>query len=261
MKLILREIKDKICILTINRPDQLNALNSQLIDELDENVSWIQKQSDIRVMILTGKGEKAFIAGADIAEMSSMSSEEAMEFSKIGQELTLKIENLDVPVIGAINGFALGGGCEFALACHVRIASENALFGQPEVGLGLIAGFGGTQRLSRIIGKGLAMELLLTGKHVDAKRAKEIGLVNAIHPQKELLSKSMDMAKLISRKSPLAIKQTLLSINKGDDMAINDGLNLENSLFAELFDSNDSKEGLSAFMDKTSPEFNDLKKI
>ena len=237
MKLILREIKDKICILTINRPDQLNALNSELITDLDEKISRIQERTDIRAIILTGEGEKAFIAGADISEMNLMTKKEALKFSKIGQELTLKIENSHIPTIAAINGFALGGGCEFAMACHIRIASENALFGQPEVGLGLIAGFGGTQRLARLIGKGLAMELLLTGKHIDAKRAKEIGLVNEIYSKEQLHDKSMKLAKVISVNSPLAIKQTLLSINQVDNMGINDGLKLENSLFAELFDS------------------------
>ena len=170
MKYVLREINDKICILTINRPKQLNALNGELIAELNNNISWIQDQKSIRVVILTGSGDKAFIAGADIAEMSSMSSEDALHFSKLGQELTLKIENLQIPVIAAINGFALGGGCEFALSCHIRLASENAIFGQPEDGMGLIAGFGGTQRLSRLIGKGLAVELLITGKHINAIR-------------------------------------------------------------------------------------------
>ena len=259
MKLILREIKDKICILTINRPDQLNALNSELITDLDENISRIQERTDIRAIILTGEGEKAFIAGADISEMNLMTKKEALKFSKIGQELTLKIENSHIPIIAAINGFTLGGGCEFAMACHIRIASVNALFGQPEVGLGLIAGFGGTQRLARLIGKGLAMELLLTGKHIDAKRAKEIGLVNEIYSKEQLYDKSMELAKIISAKTPLAIKQTLLSINQVDNMSINDGLKLENSLFAELFDSNDAKEGLSAFMNKVTPKFNDLK--
>ena len=259
MKLILREIKDKICILTINRPDQLNALNSELITDLDEKISRIQERTDIRAIILKGEGEKAFIAGADISEMNLMTKKEALKFSKIGQELTLKIENSHIPIIAAINGFALGGGCEFAMACHIRIASENALFGQPEVGLGLIAGFGGTQRLARLIGKGLAMELLLTGKHIDAKRAKEIGLVNEIYSKEQLHDKSVKLAKIISAKSPLAIKQTLLSINQVDNMGINDGLKLENSLFAELFDSNDAKEGLSAFMNKITPKFNDLK--
>ena len=259
MKLILREIKDKICILTINRPDQLNALNSELITDLDEKISRIQERTDIRAIILKGEGEKAFIAGADISEMNLMTKKEALKFSKIGQDLTLKIENSHIPTIAAINGFALGGGCEFAMACHIRIASENALFGQPEVGLGLIAGFGGTQRLARLIGKGLAMELLLTGKHIDAKRAKEIGLVNAIYSKEQLHDKSMELARVISAKSPFAIKQTLLSINQVDNMGINDGLKLENSLFAELFDSDDPKEGLSAFMDKITPKFNDLK--
>ena len=171
----------------------------------------------------------------------------------------MKIENLQIPVIAAINGFALGGGCEFALSCHVRLASDNAIFGQPEVGLGLIAGFGGTQRLPRIIGKGLALELLITGKHINAIEAKEMGLVNVVCKQEELLSKSMEMAKLIATKSPFAIKQTLLSINYGNDMDINDGLNLENSLFSKLFNSNDPHEGLTAFIKKASPEFDDLK--
>ena len=259
MKYVLREINDKICVLTINRPKQLNALNGELIAELNNNISWIQDQKNIRVVILTGSGDKAFIAGADIAEMSSMSSEDALEFSKLGQELTLKIENLQIPVIAAINGFALGGGCEFALSFHIRLASDNAIFGQPEVGLGLIAGFGGTQRLPKIIGKGLALELLITGRHINAKEAKEIGIVNVLCKQEELLSKSMEMAKLIATKSPLAIKQTLFSINNGNDMDINDGLRLENSLFSKLFKSNDPHKGLTAFVDKVSPKFDDLK--
>ena len=187
MDLILKKIENDICTLTINRPEQYNALNIEVLKELDSILNWILEETTVRVVIITGNGEKAFIAGADIHVMRKMDEKEAELFSKYGQDLTRKIEEFKLPIIAAVNGFALGGGCEFAMACHIRYASENAVFGQPEVGLGLIAGFGGTQRLPRLVGKGLAMELLLSGNNINADEAYRIGLVNKVVPIKELI--------------------------------------------------------------------------
>ena len=178
MSLIISELINNVCILTINRPDQYNALNEDVLMELDNNIQCIENEKNCLAVILTGAGEKAFIAGADIKAMSQMDNRSAQTFSKLGQDLALRIERLHVPVIAAVNGYALGGGNEFAMACHIRYASDNAIFGQPEVSLGLIAGFGGTQRLPRLIGKGNAMEILLSGKNITANEALSMGLVN-----------------------------------------------------------------------------------
>ena len=257
MKFITRELKNKICTLAINRPDQLNALNQKVLMELNEHISWIENNKKCRVAILTGIGNKAFIAGADIKEMYEMNSQSALEFSRLGQALTTRIENLKTPVIAAVNGYALGGGCEFALCCHMRFASMNALFGQPEVGLGLIAGFGGTQRLPRLIGKGKALELLLRGDPINASEAHSIGLVNNIFPQNKLLSEINEIALKISKNSPLAIQNTIKAVNCGIDLKLQEGLDFERLLFSKIFKSSDVKEGLKSFIMKKAPEFID----
>jgi enoyl-CoA hydratase len=255
MDLILVKIEKDICTLTINRPDQYNALNLEVLKELNLKLDWILEETNIRAVIITGVGDKAFIAGADIKAMNKMNEKEAESFSKYGQELTLKMEGYKLPIIAAVNGFALGGGCEFAMACHIRYASENAVFGQPEVGLGLIAGFGGTQRLPRLVGKGMAFELLLSGRNINADEALKIGLVNKVVPLKELILTVEKLALSIIKNAPIAIKSTIDSVNVGADLSLKNGLNNEQEEFSKLFNSRDTKEGLLAFMEKRSPKF------
>jgi enoyl-CoA hydratase len=249
------ELINNVCILTINRPDQYNALNEDVLKELDKNIQYIENEKNCLAVILTGAGEKAFIAGADIKAMSQMNNRSAQLFSKLGQDLALRIERLHVPVIAAVNGYALGGGNEFAMACHIRYASENAIFGQPEVGLGLIAGFGGTQRLPRLIGKGNAMEILLSGKNITATEAHSMGLVNKVFPSTELMPAAKKLALTISKNSPLAIESTLQAVNEGMEIDLISGLKNEQAAFANLFDSSDACEGLSAFVEKRPPDF------
>ena len=255
MDLILVKIEKDICTLTINRPDQYNALNLEVLKELNLKLDWILEETNIRAVIITGVGDKAFIAGADIKAMNKMNEKEAESFSKYGQELTLKMEGYKLPIIAAVNGFALGGGCEFAMACHIRYASENAVFGQPEVGLGLIAGFGGTQRLPRLVGKGMAFELLLSGRNINADEALKIGLVNKVVPLKELILTVEKLALSIIKNAPIAIKSTIDSVNVGADLSLKNGLNNEQKEFSKLFNSRDTKEGLLAFMEKRFPKF------
>ena len=255
MNLIIRELINNVCILTINRPDQYNALNEDILQELDKNIQYIENEKNCLAVILTGAGEKAFIAGADIKAMRQMNNKSARIFSKLGQDLALRIEMLHVPVIAAVNGYALGGGNEFAMACHIRYASENAIFGQPEVGLGLIAGFGGTQRLPRLTGKGNALEILLSGKNITANEAFSIGLVNKVFPSTELMPAAKKLAFTISKNAPLAIESTLKTVNKGMEIDLISGLKKEQTAFANLFDSLDTCEGLSSFMDKRKPDF------
>ncbi len=255
MDLILIKIEKDICTLTINRPDQYNALNLEVLKELNLKLDWILEETNIRAVIITGMGDKAFIAGADIQAMNKMNEKEAELFSKYGQELTMKMESFKLPIIAAVNGFALGGGCEFAMACHIRYASKNAVFGQPEVGLGLIAGFGGTQRLPRLVGKGMAFELLLSGRNINADEALKIGLVNKVVPLKELILTVEKLALSIIKNAPIAIKSTIDSVNVGADLSLKNGLNNEQKEFSKLFNSRDTKEGLLAFMEKRSPKF------
>ena len=252
-------IKDCICILEINREKYLNALSQNLIKELIKFYDWANKNRDIKAVIMCGAGNKSFVAGADIKEMSELGYGYSVsrEYAKLGQKLTMNIENLSKPVIAAINGYALGGGCELAMACHIRYASTTAKFGQPEVGLGLIAGFGGTQRMSRLIGKGLAMELLLSGEIIDSQRALEIKLVNKILSDKEsLLSECILLAKKIICNSPIGIKNTIKAINKGASKNIKEALEIEADIFAETFSKhNDAKKGISSFLNKEKPKF------
>jgi len=255
MNKVLFEFNNNICTLTINRPDQYNALNKEVLDELEKHITWIENESSCRAVILKGAGSKAFIAGADIKEMKLMDNKSAQEFANLGQNLTKRIENQNVPFIAAVNGYALGGGCEFAMACHIRYASDNAIFGQPEVSLGLIAGFGGTQRLPRLIGKGRALELLLGGKSITALEAFKIGLVNKVYPPLELMPSVEKLALVISQNAPLAIKGTIKSVNEGMDINLSSGLLKENEAFSNLFNSMDANEGLTAFLEKRIPIF------
>ena len=255
MRTVLIHKENNICTLTINRPKQYNALNRCVLEELDEAIKKIKNDRNCRALIITGTGDKAFIAGADIKEMINMDVKSAQEFSKYGQDITKYIENMHIPVIAAINGFALGGGCEFAMSCHIRFASTNAIFSQPEVALGLIAGFGGTQRLPRLIGKGRAMELLLSGKQINADEAYSIGLVNKVFEAHELLPKANELALLILKNAPLAIAKTIESINEGYKNNFIAGLKKEQTAFSKLFNSLDTAEGLSSFVEKRTPKY------
>ena len=227
--------ENSIAVITIDRPDVLNAVNAAVVAELDQAVKDAVSDNTVGVIIITGSGEKAFVAGADIKAMSQMNSADALEFGKAGQAMTLTIENSPKPVIAAVNGFALGGGCEIALACHIRIASENEVFSQPEVKIGLIPGWGGTQRLP--------------------DEAYRIGLANAVVPQKDLLETCTNMAKSILKNGPNGIAQSLASINAGSGMPIKEGLEMEVKNFSGLFETEEAKEGLSAFVEKRPPKF------
>lgn len=255
MKFIKIDVKDYIGTITINRPEALNAMNSELIGELQESVEQCVKNDDVGVIIITGSGEKAFVAGADIKAMQKMSSRQALEFSREGQEMTMVIENSPKPVISAINGFALGGGCEIALACDMRIASENAKFSQPEVALGIIPGWGGTQRLPRLIGKGRAIEMIACGQMIDAEEAFRIGLVNHVVSLSELMEKANTLALTILKNGPAAVGAAIKCIHKGYDEQLENALDIELNEFAELFETDEQREGTSAFVEKRKPNF------
>lgn len=250
---ILISQENKVAVITINRPQSLNALNKQTISELSQAFQELNTNKDIRVIILTGSGEKSFVAGADIKEFADFGAEKAEELAKNGQNnLFNKIENLSKPVIAAVNGFALGGGLELAMACHIRYASENAKLGLPEVTLGLIPGYGGTQRLPKLVGKGLANEMILSAKMISAQKAKEIGLVNDVFSLEELLSKSKELAEQIAKNSPLGIEKAIKAVNLSDT---DKGFETEIKFFGELFDLEDKKEGVAAFLEKRKPQF------
>ena len=255
MSIVETSINNSIATIKINRPEQLNALSVQVLADLEDAFQAIEVNDEVGVIILTGEGDKAFIAGADIKEMSTFSSEEAITYAINGQSLTTYIENFPKPVIAAINGFALGGGCEFAMACHIRYASETARLGQPEVGLGLIAGFGGTQRLPRLVGKGRALEILLSGGMLSAFDAKEIGLINAIFPKESLMEACIKLASKILRNGPIAIRETIYAVNEGLDLSLEDGLKQEAQRFGTIFESEDQTEGTTAFVEKRPAKF------
>jgi len=239
----------------INRPDKLNALNTETIRALYSAFLSLRDDPEIKVVILTGSGDKAFVAGADIGELARLDQASGKDYALEGQELTKLIENYRKPVIAAINGYALGGGTELALACHIRIASENAKMGQPEVKLGLIPGFGGTQRLARLVGKGIAMELVLGGKMIDAQEALAIGLVNSVVPQSDLVSTCEALAREMIANAPLALEYSIRAINEGLDKSLPEGLLLEAELFGNACSSEDSKEGTKAFLEKRKANF------
>ena len=247
------EPQEGITILTISAPKSLNALNSTILGELGTFIDNINVRT--RVLIITGDGEKSFVAGADISEMAHLNEQEGYAFGHMGAVVFRKIETLPIPVIAAVNGFALGGGCELAMACDIRIASNNAKFGQPEVGLGITPGFSGTVRLPRLVGQGMAKELIYTGKVVRADEALRIGLVNAVYEREELLDKAMEMAQLMLKNAPIAIQACKQSINEGYDMDIDEAIAFENKLFARCFATTDQKEGMDAFLSKRKPAF------
>jgi enoyl-CoA hydratase len=252
---LLRSVSGRIAVVTVNRPDKLNALNATAKQELRSLFTEIKSDTSIDVVILTGSGEKAFVAGTDIKELTVLGNETGREFSAKGQEVFDLIENLGKPVIAAVNGYALGGGCELALACHIRIAAENAKFGQPEGNLGIIPGYGGTQRLARLVGRGRAMEMILTGDQMSAPEALAFGLVNKVVQQTELMKTAMAMAEKICSKGQIAVRMSLKAVNMTAETSLSDGQKLEASLFGLCCDTADFKEGTTAFLEKRKPAF------
>lgn len=243
-------------LLTIQRPQVLNALNRETLEELSEAVDWVEQNEDVRCLIITGAGEKAFVAGADINELRQIeSAAEAQRLAAKGQALFSKIEELDKPVIMAVNGFALGGGCELAMSGDILIASENAKFGQPEVNLGVIPGYGGTQRLARLVGKATAKYWCLTGEIISAAEAYRLGLVQKVTPPDMLLDESKRLAEVLAKKAPIAMKYIKRTINQGAETDLQSGLQLEAACFGLTFDTRDRIEGMDAFLQKRKPEF------
>jgi len=250
---LLVQIENGICTITINRPDKLNALNKEVFNDLDKAIDEVYANAEIRSVIITGAGSKAFVAGADISEFLELKPAQAPALAKRGQTVLDKIENSPKPIVAAVNGFALGGGCELALACHFIYASENAKFGQPEVNLGLIPGYGGTQRLTQVAGKGRAMELIMSGKMIGAKEAMQYGIVNEVTTTEELLSKVKETLTLIQSKAPVAVAKVIGCINNFDHTQ--QGYDFEVQKFGECFETEDMKEGTSAFLEKRKANF------
>lgn len=249
MEYILYEVAGQVGTITINRPKALNALNSQVLEELDQVLDSVDLEN-VRVLVLTGAGDKSFVAGADIAEMSSLTKAEGEAFGKKGNDVFRKLETFPVPVICAINGFALGGGCEISLSCDIRICSDNAVFGQPEVGLGITPGFGGTQRLARTVGVGMAKQMIYSARNIKADEALRIGLVNAVYPQEELMAAAAKMAAGIAKNAPIAVRNCKKAINEGLQTDMDQAIVIEEKLFGDCFESHDQKEGMSAFLEK-----------
>lgn len=250
---LLTNLENNIFTITINRSDKLNAINKQVMTDLDLVMDEVSNNKEIRSVIITGSGNKSFAAGADIAEFTGLTQQEAMALAKKGQDVFFKIENCSKPVIAAVNGFALGGGCELAMACHFRIASDNAKFGQPEVNLGLIPGYGATQRLTTLVGKGRAIELLITGNSIDAITALQYGLVNYVVSPEELLPKAISILQLINSKAPVAVAKCINAVNHAYTGV--KGYEVEIFNFSECFNTDDMKEGASAFLEKRKPNF------
>ena len=252
---IMYEVKEGLAFVTINRPQKLNALNDDLINELFDAFYNIKKDPGIKAVLITGAGDRAFISGADIQELSLLNPITGKEKMLKGHALFNLIENMGKLVIAAINGFALGGGCELSMACTIRFASADARFGQPEMNLGVIPGYGGTQRLSRLVGKGRALELILSGDMINAEEAYRIGLVNKVYPKDKLLEESEKFCRKLMSKGTVALQYALEAVNKGLDQTLDEGLNLEANLFGLLCSTEDMKEGLTAFLEKRKPEF------
>jgi len=243
------ETEGAVGIFTIDRPKALNALNSEVLNDLGAALDGVDLDT-IRCLILTGAGEKSFVAGADIGEMYELDIPGGEAFARKGNDLFLRIESFPIPIIAAVNGFALGGGNEISMACDIRLCSENALFGQPEVGLGITPGFGGTQRLARIVGAGIAKELIFSAKNIKADEAYRIGLVNAVYPQEELLPAAKKLAAKIAANAPIAVRECKKAINEGLQVSIQEGTDLEVKYFGECFETHDQKEGMGAFLEK-----------
>ena len=253
MEFINYEVEGQIGIITINRPKALNDLNSTVLDELDKTLDAVDLEA-VRCLILTGAGEKSFVAGADIGEMSTLTQSEGEAFGKKGNDVFRKLETFPLPVIAAVNGFALGGGCEISMSCDIRICSENAVFGQPEVGLGITPGFGGTQRLARIVGTGKAKEMIYGARNIKAEEAYRIGLVNNVYPLDELMPAAKKLAATIARNAPIAVRACKRAINEGLQVDMDQAIVIEEKLFGSCFESHDQKEGMAAFLEKRKVE-------
>ncbi len=253
--ILLEPVEDGIWLLTINRPRNFNALNSATLREIHRAAREIGKKDDARVLLVTGAGSKAFVAGADIQEMQSMTGIQGREFSRIGMRAFRALELLPLPVIALVNGWCLGGGCELAMACDWILAADDAVFGQPEVSLGVTPGFGGTQRLSRLIGRARAMELLVTGRRLKAKEALEWGLINHHHPADELMERGLSMAREIRNNGPLAVRLTKQTVQRGQDLDLDNACALESEVFGLCFSTEDQKEGMNAFVEKRTPAY------
>jgi enoyl-CoA hydratase len=252
---LLRDVQDRIATVTVNRPEKLNALNARAKEELRACFASLKNDPDVDVVIITGAGEKAFVAGTDIGELRGLDAATGKEFSEKGQAVFDAIANLGKPVIAAVNGYALGGGCELALACHIRVASSGARFGQPEVNLGIIPGYGGTQRLARLIGRGRAMEMILTGAQIDAQEALAFGLVSKVFPPGELNARARAMAALIASMGQTAVRMALKAVNMTEETPLGEGEKLEASLFGLCCGTGDFREGTAAFLEKRKPRF------
>lgn len=249
MEFVQYEQKGQIAVITISREKALNALNSQVLEELDQTLDAVNLE-EVRALILTGAGQKSFVAGADIGEMSTLTKAEGEAFGKKGNDVFRKLETFPIPVIAAVNGFALGGGCEISMSCDIRICSDNAVFGQPEVGLGITPGFGGTQRLARIVGVGMAKQMIYSARNIKADEAYRIGLVNAVYPQEELLPAAEKLAGTIAKNAPIAVRNCKKAINEGLDAAMDDAIVIEEKLFGDCFETEDQKYGMAFFLDK-----------
>lgn len=253
-KNLITKKEGNILTISINRPEALNALNSEVLSELDAAIEMTMADDEVYVVILTGEG-RSFVAGADIAEMSSLDANEGREFASKGLRIFRKLEMMEKPVIAAVNGFALGGGCELALSCDIRIASTKAKFGQPETSLGITPGFGGTQRLPRIVGLGIAKELIYTAKTIGSEEALKIGLVNAIYEPEQLMEEAMKLAQSIAKNAQFAVRHSKSAINLGYECDINTGIEIERNLFGLCFATEDQKEGMKAFLEKRTAEY------
>ena len=253
MEYIVYEQKGAYAVITISREKALNALNSQVLDELDKTLDGVNLD-EVRCLILTGAGTKSFVAGADIGEMSTLTKAEGEAFGKKGNDVFRKLETFPIPVIAAVNGFALGGGCEISMSCDIRICSDNAVFGQPEVGLGITPGFGGTQRLARLVGPGMAKQMIYSARNIKADEALRIGLVNAVYTQEELLGAAEKMAAGIAKNAPIAVRNCKKAINDGLDADMDEAIVIEEKLFGDCFESYDQKEGMAAFLEKRKVE-------
>ena len=249
MEIVLYEVKGQVGIITISREKALNALNSTVLEELDKTLDAVDLDT-VRCLILTGAGQKSFVAGADIGEMSTLTKAEGEAFGKKGNDVFRKLEVFPIPVIAAVNGFALGGGCEISMSCDIRICSDNAVFGQPEVGLGITPGFGGTQRLARLVGPGMAKQMIYTARNIKADEALRIGLVNAVYPQEELMAAAEKMAAGIAKNAPIAVRNCKKAINDGLEVGMDDAIVIEEKLFGDCFETEDQKYGMAFFLDK-----------
>ena len=253
MEFVTYEAEGAVGIITINRPKALNALNSQVLEELDATFSAVDLNT-IRCLILTGAGEKSFVAGADIGEMSTLTKAEGEAFGKKGNDVFRKIETFPIPVIAAVNGFALGGGCEISMSCDIRICSENAVFGQPEAGLGITPGFGGTQRLARVVGVGKAKEMIYSARNIKAEEAYRIGLVNNVYPIEELIPAAKKLASIIAANAPIAVRNCKKAINDGISLPIEKAVEVEEKLFGDCFETHDQVEGMACFLSREKPK-------